>query len=230
MSKLQLPHIDISQLSLGHTLLIATLFHAVSILVLNFDFIANRPANLDQMLEITIVKPSDNEKPDKADFLATASQKGSGNTEKTEKPTQSNAIEAPVEIQTDITNRSEFSPLKRKTKTAGAEDKPVLTANIENQDKVTQNPKKEKEELANPTPAQLLANTQKQIEKLTAELDEKTRAYAKIPNRGFITASTREHVYAEYMELWRREIERTGKLNYPSGSAGKVIVVQIEIT
>jgi len=50
---------------------------------------------------------------------------------------------------------------------------------------------------------------------LDAEIDRKLSAYAKRPRRKWVTARTREHKYAAYMEAWRRKVERIGNLNYP---------------
>ncbi len=50
---------------------------------------------------------------------------------------------------------------------------------------------------------------------LSAQIDQKLQAYAKRPRRHWITASTREHAYASYMEAWRLKVERIGNLNYP---------------
>ena len=54
------------------------------------------------------------------------------------------------------------------------------------------------------------------IESLSAALDERLQAYAQRPRRKWITAATREHAYAAYMEAWRRKVERVGNLNYPN--------------
>ena len=53
------------------------------------------------------------------------------------------------------------------------------------------------------------------MEDLSAEIDERLRAYEERPRRKWITARTREHAYAAYMEAWREKVERIGNLNYP---------------
>ena len=64
-----------------------------------------------------------------------------------------------------------------------------------------------------PSAAELRAQV---IESLSAALDERLQAYAERPRRKWITAGTREHAYAAYMEAWRRKVERVGNLNYPN--------------
>ncbi len=50
---------------------------------------------------------------------------------------------------------------------------------------------------------------------LSAEVDQRIDAYAKRPRKKWISARTREHKYAAYMEAWRTKVERVGNLNYP---------------
>jgi protein TonB len=50
---------------------------------------------------------------------------------------------------------------------------------------------------------------------LSAEVDRRLDAYAKRPRRKWVSASTRQHRYAAYMEAWRSKVERVGNLNYP---------------
>ena len=50
---------------------------------------------------------------------------------------------------------------------------------------------------------------------LGAELERKLREYPRRPRRKWISARTREHRFAAYMDAWRRKVERVGNLNYP---------------
>ena len=50
---------------------------------------------------------------------------------------------------------------------------------------------------------------------LSAEIERDLRAYAERPRRKWISASTREHRFAAYMDAWRRKVEEIGNLNYP---------------
>jgi protein TonB len=56
---------------------------------------------------------------------------------------------------------------------------------------------------------------------LSAEIDQKLESYAKRPRHHWISASTREHAYASYMEAWRMKVERIGNLNYPDEARRK---------
>ena len=64
---------------------------------------------------------------------------------------------------------------------------------------------------------------------LEAEIERDLRAYAERPRRKWISASTREHRFATYMDAWRRKVERVGNLNYPEeaerrGLAGDLLL------
>ena len=57
------------------------------------------------------------------------------------------------------------------------------------------------------------------IAALSAEIDRKLRAYAERPRRKWISARTREHKFAAYMDAWRRKVEHIGNRNYPDEAA-----------
>jgi protein TonB len=63
--------------------------------------------------------------------------------------------------------------------------------------------------------AQTLIDRSLAMASLSAEIDRRLQAYAKRPKRKWITARTKEHRYAAYMEAWRQKVERVGNLNYP---------------
>jgi protein TonB len=107
---------------------------------------------------------------------------------------------------------------------AKKETPPQLTVRTISTFKIVEIPPEELKKKNIPSPAELLANLQKKIQKMEAELDKKTRALAKIPRRTVISAATKEHLYADYMEDWRRKIERVGNMNYPSDATGDVIL------
>lgn len=77
-----------------------------------------------------------------------------------------------------------------------------------------QAPAEEPVETDLPDAQQLLAQTREQI---TAAPDPLAfeRVVPKRPRRKFVTASTREHLYAAYMRAWVAKVERVGNMNYP---------------
>lgn len=62
--------------------------------------------------------------------------------------------------------------------------------------------------------SKLLENSFK-VASLSAEIRRKMQVKGKYPRRKFISASTKEYMYAAYMEAWVAKVERVGALNYP---------------
>jgi protein TonB len=69
--------------------------------------------------------------------------------------------------------------------------------------------------------ATLLASRDREIQRLTAELDMKMDVFAKRPRRKFVSASTQEYKYAAYLQAWRKKVERVGTLNFPDEAKRK---------
>ncbi len=208
----------------GNSLLAALLLHGLIILTFNFDMLPSAPPNIDQSLEITVVAPKTLvDAPEDADFLAQANQLGGGNTDEVVKPTVNEAMKGPVDLQTADQTSSEFSPPEEFDQLVQPDQPPRLAVRTVSTFTVLE-AAEELEKEQTPSPSQLLADLQQEIDKLEAEIDDKTVAYAQRPRRKAINASTREHIYAAYMESWRRKIERVGNLNYPRGHMGDVVV------
>ena len=208
----------------GNSLLAALLLHGLVILTFNFDMLPSQPANIDQSLEITVVAPKSLvEAPDDADFLAQANQQGGGNTDEVVKPTVNEAMQGPVDLQTADQTSSEFSPPEEFDRLVKPDEPPRLAVKTVSTFRILE-AAEETETEQTPSPSQLLADLQQEITRLEAEIDDKTVAYAQRPRRKSINAATREHIYAAYMESWRRKIERVGNLNYPKGHMGDVVV------
>lgn len=208
----------------GNSLLVALLVHGLVILTFNFDMLPSAPADMDQSLEITVVAPRTLvEAPEDADFLAQANQLGGGNTDEVVKPTVNEAMKGPVDLQTADQTSSEFSPPEAFDQLVKPDQPPRLAVRTVSSFSILE-AAEERETAQTPSPSQLLADLQQEIDRLEAEIDDKTVAYAQRPRRKAINASTREHIYAAYMESWRRKIERVGNLNYPRGHMGDVVV------
>ncbi|MEJ2316120.1 MAG: TonB family protein [Gammaproteobacteria bacterium] len=208
----------------GNSLLVALLLHGLVILTFNFDMLPSAPADIDQSLEITVVAPKTLvDAPEDADFLAQANQQGGGNTDEVVKPTVNEAMKGPVDLQTADQTSSEFSPAEEFDQLVKPDQPPRLAVRTVSTFSILEAAEEEETEQV-PSPSQLLADLQQEIHRLEAEIDDKTVAYAQRPRRKAINASTKEHIYAAYMESWRRKIERVGNLNYPRGQMGDVVV------
>ncbi len=200
---------------LGMTLFLAMILHAIVILGVSFDIEKlKKEAPPDRTLEILVVRqPNTPKKPEKADFLAQTDQQGGGTLEEKVRPTTRDTRPAPLPAPIPATENRPSpppTPVKRQPNSVIASKAPA-------EKKVTIAPKSEPIPLRKKTAtaAQLLASSEREIHRLTAELDRKTNAYAQRPRRKFISASTQEYKYASYLDAWRKKVERIGNLNYP---------------
>jgi protein TonB len=204
---------------MGLTLFIAVTLHAVAILGVTFTL--EKPQKsppTDRTLEIMVVqnpKKMEQQKPiERPDFLAQASQEGGGNQEEKIRPKTEATPVAPPRTQEHIQATAPTPPPTAKP--VAKQPKKVLTNQQPSTKKVETVPEKQPERPKKVvTAAQLLASSSQEIARLTAELDRKTHAYAKRPRRKTLSARTQEYKYANYLDAWRRKVERVGNLNYP---------------
>jgi protein TonB len=193
---------------LGIGLFIAACIHAFVILGISFKpSDKGKPEFRQQSLEVMVLRsPAEENKTDeKADFLAQTSQQGGGEeTDKVKPQISQDAIPLPLPIQ----QQSRATP----PETPEADKTPLST-------KVSKlkTPPPPPREAPPPAPSirQLLNSKEVEIARVTAELEKRTKAYAKMPKRKSINASTKEYKYAAYLDAWRRKVERIGNLNYP---------------
>ena len=62
-----------------------------------------------------------------------------------------------------------------------------------------------------------------EMARLAAEIQLRSVEYAKRPKRKFVSASTREYAWAQYLRTWVDRVERVGNLNYPEEARRKRI-------
>jgi protein TonB len=76
-------------------------------------------------------------------------------------------------------------------------------------------PPPELSEPASISAADIFASRNAEMANLAARIQAESSAYASRARRKAISTATREYIYANYMEAWRRKVERIGNLNYP---------------
>jgi protein TonB len=196
---------------LGMMLFLAACLHLFFILGVSFEYEdISKSEFRQQSLEITVVQrpQSPPKKEEKADYLAQTAQSGGGNREEESKPTTQTTTPTP-----------KLAPRPTaKTQTSAAKQErlqPVITQAKSEQKTAVEISHPTEKSPAKPSSAQLFASRDQEIAHLTAELARKTQAYAKLPKRKSISASTKEYKYAAYLDAWRRKVERIGNLNYP---------------
>jgi protein TonB len=204
---------------LGLTLFFATVAHAVIILGVTFTMGNARILPPDRTLEIMVVqnRTSDKESKD-ADFLAQTSQQGSGKEEEVVRPKTQTPIPTQKSSEKPMgENRPASIPAEPELPT----ERPVIATQ--------QASRKASVAPATPRPkpakrlntSELIASSDQEIARLTAELDREMAAYASRPRRKGISAATREYKYANYLDAWKRKVERVGNLNYPDEAKRK---------
>ena len=194
---------------IGATLLFSLLLHGVLLLGITFHFAKPRPSL--PTLDVTLMNVANQEAPAKADFLAQANNRGGGQSERAARPSQmfSGALPrpdpgiAPRPVEAATPPPQEATPTRLVT-TRGASDFSVPSDTAQTR----VDPREQ-----SPNAADL--QRQQAIAQLAAELRQQTEALAKRPKKKFISASTREYVYASYMRGWSDRVQRVGNLNYP---------------
>ncbi|MCG7922755.1 MAG: energy transducer TonB [Candidatus Thiodiazotropha lotti] len=189
---------------LGIGLFVATALHAFIILGITFKpFDPSKPEYQQQSLEVMVVRQPKQqpEEDEQADYLAQVAQSGGGEKREQEKPQTPEPPAPPQAAQTPPALQQPVSQTQPLTTEQSEQQAPVDSRIVERQPL--------------PTASQLLNSKNMEIARLTAELERKSEAYAKLPKRKAISASTKEYKYASYLDAWRRKVERIGNLNYP---------------
>jgi protein TonB len=66
--------------------------------------------------------------------------------------------------------------------------------------------------------------------RLAAEIHLRSELYARRPKRKFVSASTKEYAYANYLRAWVDRAERVGNLNYPDEARRKRLAGRLVIS
>ena len=193
---------------LGATLVLSLLLHGL--LILGVGFALERAAPVVPMLDVILTQTRTPLTPKQADFLAQANNQGGGEHDKASRPrdpqpgtvpqaeagvapqtvrAQSPAPQPPPEARVIASPNSD---LRR------AAPSRVMQATVTAFGAVTFGPH---EDMA--------------MARLAAEIHLRSARYAKRPSRKFVSASTQEYAWANYLRAWVDRAERVGNLNYP---------------
>ena len=208
----------------GATLLFSLLLHGVVILGITFD--AEKPKPSVPTLDVTLVDVANQEQPDKADFLAQASNSGGGDQDKAARPSE------PVSGPLPTPNQGVTAQPKEAQAPAPTERTPAqLLTTSGDTGFAVDTTKEQAEQKERPVPVSD-EDVQRKLEmaKLSAEVREQSQAYAKRPKKKFISSNTREYVYAAYMKGWVGRVERVGNLNYPDEARRQGVYGELVLT
>ena len=208
---------------IGATLLFSLLLHGVLLLGITFHFV--KPAPGLPALDVTLVDVANREAPDKADFLAQANNQGGGQSDQAARPSQ--MVSGPLAKPTPGTARESVEATVPQPRQATAA-RQVTTTGRTDFAVASDSAHPEQDVQDQPTAEEL--RRRQEMAQLAAELRQRTEAYAKRPKKKFISANTKEYVYAAYMRGWVDRIERVGNLNYPDAARQRNLHGELELT
>lgn len=202
------------------TLVISLLLHGL--LILGVGFAVSEDAPLVPTLDVIFSQTSTPLTPKQADFLAQANQQGGGNHDTAQRPRDSQPGVVPQD-------RNGLAPQAQRATTVQAPlptQTRVVSSRRGEQAVPTPQPNPQTDPLS-PADAQRVQRDA-EMARLAAEVHLRSEQYAKRPNRKFVSASTREYAYANYLRAWVDRAERVGNLNYPDERrrrlGGKVVI------
>ena len=193
---------------LGATMVLSLLFHGL--LILGVGFALERAAPVVPMLDVILTQTQTPLTPKQADFLAQVNNQGGGEHDKASRPRDPQPGTVP-QAETGVapqTVRAQ-SPAPQPPPEARVIASPNSDTRIAAPSRVLQ---------ATLTPQR--AGPQKvehdmEMARLAAEIHLRSARYAKRPTRKFVSASTQEYAWANYLRAWVDRAERVGNLNYP---------------
>lgn len=219
-----LPHQTRESQRLGATLALSALVHGL--LILGVGFAVSDKAALVPTLDVIFSQTQTALTPKQADFLAQANQQGGGDHDTAQRPRDN---------QTGIVPQPQagLSPVPQQRQDAARPPPPQarVVATRNSPDTVADAQSQPLPEEPRPD-APVTAREQRDAEmaRLAAEVHLRSAQYAKRPNRKFVSASTREYAYANYLRAWVDRAERVGNLNYPDEARQRRLGGQVVIT
>lgn len=208
---------------LSATLALSLIVHGL--LVLGLGFALDDAAPVVPTLDVILSQTQTPLTPKQADFLAAANQQGGGDHDKAQRPRDSQAGWVP-QTQTGVAPQ----PLRAQSPDAAPppETRVVTTRTSDTTVPPAQTrPEPDQPELPR---GDLKIQRDAEMARLAAEIHLRSELYAKRPKRKFVSASTREYAYANYLRAWVDRAERVGNLNYPDEARRKRLAGQVVIS
>jgi len=199
----------------------ALILHLV--LLLGLSFTLSSPSRPMTSMEVTLAQYANEEAPDKADFLAQANQRGSGDGRDKIAEVTSNTLS---EFQGD---QQSVSPQQRQDASQQTNN-PILT---------TRNPGYVPQAINERQPNEALVPAQQSVQEIAvqhsigairAKLDQLNQTYSNMPKVARLTSvSTKTAQEAAYMNYFEERIERVGNINYPREARAQRLVGCVQL-
>ena len=211
---------------LSATMVLSVLLHAM--LILGLGFAVEDAAPVMPTLDVILSQTRTALTPAQADFLAQANNQGGGEHDKSSRPTAPQAGPLPQPVD-GLAPR----PLHAQTPAPSPPPEARVISSINATDPM---PSPQVRQHVEPTPLpQGREKIDRDIEmaRLAAEIQLRSQQYAKRPKRKFVSASTREYAWAQYLRGWVDRVERVGNLNYPDEARrrriGGLVVISVAV-
>ena len=211
---------------LGATMVLSILVHAMAIL--GIGFVVEDAAPMLPTLDVILTQTQTALTPAQADFLAQANNQGGGEHDKSSRPTAPQAGPLP-QPEDGLAPR----PLRAQTPAPSPPPEARVIASTNAQNNLP-SPQVRQEVEATPLPqGQEKIDRDIEMARLAAEIQLRSQQYAKRPKRQFVSASTREYAWAQYLRGWVDRVERVGNLNYPDEARrrriGGLVVISVAV-
>src|SRR6185437_7792970 len=200
-------------------------FHAFVIVGLGFRVLHlpkwDEPHNV---MDVVLVNAKSATRPQKADALAQANLDGGGNTDRKLRASS----ELPAVDARDPSR--ELHAAEGRVKQLEAEAKELMTRMKSPAAVATLDPQPTAAESQSQSQARDLIDKSLEIARLEAQIRREHQAYQERPRRTFVGARAAEYRFAQYIDGWRRKIERIGNLNYPAEAKANRIYGSLQLT
>ena len=211
---------------LGATMVLSVLLHAM--VILGIGFAVEDAAPVMPTLDVILTQTKSALTPAQADVLAQAATQGGGEHDKSTRPTAPQAGPLPQPID-GLAPR----PLRAQTPAPSPPpDARVISSTNARETMPSPQPRQEIEVTPLP-PGQEKIDRDIEMARLAAEIQLRSQQYAKRPKRKFVSASTREYAWAQYLRGWVDRVERVGNLNYPDEARrrriGGLVVISVAV-
>jgi protein TonB len=208
------------------TFVLSVLVHAMA--VFGIGFAMEDAAPLLPTLDVIQTRTQTPLTPAQADFLAQASNQGGGEHARSTRPSAPQAGPLPQPVD-GLAPR----PLRAQTPAPSPPPEARVVASASGEAALP-TPQARPE-----TPPDDAPRGREKIERdiemarLAAEIQLRSVEYAKRPKRKFVSASTREYAWAQYLRGWVDRVERVGNLNYPDEARrrriGGLVVISVGV-
>ena len=211
---------------LGATMVLSVLLHAM--VILGIGFAVEDAAPVMPTLDVILTQTKSALTPAQADFLAQAANQVGGEHDKSTRPTAPQVGPLPQPI-------DGLAPRQLRAQTPAPSPPPdarVISSTNARETMPSPQPRQEIEVTPLP-PGQEKIDRDIEMARLAAEIQLRSQQYAKRPKRKFVSASTREYAWAQYLRGWVDRVERVGNLNYPDEARrrriGGLVVISVGV-